>query len=221
MNTTFQQSGISLALACAVLITAGNAVSIANSKPQGYEAFDLSKEYQPDFERPRKYSREEMEILAQKVLAKIGKRLGTPFDRKDPEHVRALAEFFALTPRADLDPYSTAMEDGDIFYFSALDTQQDKELYPQNAIDLVIRFYWEGLARAAAAHYKLEVVNDKRSPNPVKSRGKVSDVATTAMFDKRPGMSVREAMTQGREKYDFARLIKHLKLKGLSASTWE
>ena len=79
----------------------------------------------------------------------------------------------------------------------------------------MIRFYWEGLTRVAAAHYKLEVVNEKKSPNPKKSRGKVSDVATTAMFQKRPGMSIARAIEQGKERYDFRRLISHLKVKGL------
>ena len=178
---------------------------------------DLSTEYQPDFEQPRKYTREEMESLAQEVLVKIEEKLQTQFNREDPQHVQILAEFFGLTPVESLDPYSTPMEEGDIGYFSEFDTHQDLELYPQNATQLVIRFYWESLARLAAAHYKLEVVNNRQAKDFQKSRGKVSDVATTAMFDKRPGMSVVEAMAQGRERYDLGGLIKHLKAKGLPA----
>jgi len=189
-------------------VTTGEAVTLP---------FDLSKAYQPDFDRPRQYSREEMEGLSREVLAKIEKRLGARFNGEDRTHVRALAEFFRLTPDKGLDPYSTPMSEGDISYFSELQTHKAKELYPQDASQLVIRFYWEGLTRVAAAHYKLEVVNDNRSPNPQKSRGKVSDMATTAMFDKRPGMSVSEAVAQGRERYDLSRLIQHLKAKGLPA----
>ena len=158
-----------------------------------------------------------MEGLAQEVLAKIEKNLGAKFNREDPQHVQMLAEFFGLTPVESLDIYSTPMEEPDIRYFSEINTHQDKELYPQNATQLVIRFYWEGLTRIAAAYYKSEVVNNRQAQNFQKSRGKVSDVATTAMFDKRPGMSVAEAMAQGRERYDLGRLIKHLKAKGLPA----
>lgn len=195
------KTGLWLAVAGAALITLGYPVPLAS--PGTDFEFDLSKEYQPDFEHPRKYSREEMESLAQEVLAKIEKKLGVPFNRKDPQHVGALAEFFALTPREDLDPYSTPMEEPDI------------QLYPHDAKQLVIRFYWEGLGRTAARHYKLEVVDDKRSPHPQKSRGKVSDMATTAMFDKRPGISIAEAIDQGKERYDLGRLLQHLKAKGL------
>ena len=113
------------------------------------------------------------------------------------------------------------MEEPDIPYFSEVNTYQDKELYPQNVTQLVIRFYWEGVTRIAAAHYKLEVVNNRQAHNFQKSRGKVSDVATTAMFDKRPGISVADAMTQGRERYDLGRLIKHLKAKGLPVRSEE
>lgn len=176
---------------------------------------DLSKEYQPDFDNPRKYGREEMESLAQEVLAKIERKLGVKFNRGDPEHVRLLAEFFGLAPVESLDPYSTPMDESDILYFSGPDGHPDKELYPQNARQLVIRFYWEGLTRVAAMYYKLEVVNNNRSPNPQQTRGKVSDIATTAMFDKRPGLSVQDAIAQGRARYDLGRLIKHLKTKGL------
>jgi len=186
-------------------------------KPKGDTDFklDLSEEYQPDFEHPRTYRREEMENLAREVLAKVEKTLGAPFNREDPQHVWALAEFFGLSPVESLDPYSTPVDEGDIGYFSEFSTHQDQELYPQDATQLVIRFYWEGLARIAAARYKLEVVNDRWSPNPQKTRGKVSDVATTAMFDKRPGISVAEAIAQGKERYDLGRLMRHLKNKGL------
>lgn len=190
----------------------------ATFQPEGDRigfAFNLSEEYRPDFDHPRKYNREEMERLAGEVLEKIEAELGAQFDRGNPEHVRTLAEFFGLTSLPSLDPYSTPMTEGDISYFVEIDQHQDKELYPQNATQLVIRFYWEGLARLAAAHYRLKVVNDKRSPNPQKTRGKVSDIATTAMFDKRPGMSLTEAATQEKERYDLGRLIQHLKAKGL------
>lgn len=176
---------------------------------------DLSKEYRPDFDNPRKYSREEMKSLAAEVLEKIEAKLGAKFDREDREHVRTLAEFFGLTPSSSLDPYSTPMTEGDISYFVEVTQHKDKELYPQNATQLVVRFYWEGLARVAAAHYQLEVVDNNRSPHPQKTRGKVSDMATTAMFDKRPGMSLAEATAQGKERYDFGRLLQHLKVKGL------
>lgn len=174
----------------------------------------LSEKYQPDFDHPRRYSREEMESLAGEVLEKIEAKSGAKFDRENPAHVRVLAEFFGLTPRPSLDPYSIPMTEGDISYFVEVEQHKDKELYPQDATQLVIRFYWEGLARVAARHYKLEVVNSNRSPNPQKSRGKVSDMATTAMFDKRPGISIAEAIDQGKERYDFGRLIQHLKAKG-------
>lgn len=176
---------------------------------------EFSEKYQPDFDHPRAYSHEEMENLAGEVLERIESKLGIPLDRENPEHVRALAEFFGLTPRLNLDPYSTPMTEGDISYFVEVDQHRDKELYPQNERELAIRFYWEGLARVAAAYHKLEVVNDKRSPHPQKSRGKVSDMATTAMFDKRPGISIAEAIDQGKERYDFGRLLQHLKAKGL------
>lgn len=156
-----------------------------------------------------------METLAREVLTQIEKKLGTPFNRKDPQHVWTLAEFFGLTPREDLDLYSTPMEEPDVRYFSEIEEHGRKELYPQTPEDLVIRFYWEGLARAGAAYYKLEVVNEKRSAHPQKSRGKVSDMATTAMFDKRPGITLAQVRAEGRERYDVDRLIKHLKLKGL------
>lgn len=201
-----------LASVSVALMMAGGTPAVAGSVP----VFDVSKKYQPDFENPRKYSSEEMENMAQEILIKIEKTLGAEFNRKDPEHVRVAAEFFALTPREDLDPYSTPMEDADIFYFSQDDALKEKELYPQTAAQLVIRFYWEGLARLAAARYKLEVVNDRHARNPVKSRGKVSDMATTAMFDKRPGISVAQALAQGKERYDFGKLISHLKAKGIS-----
>lgn len=179
--------------------------------------FDLSKEYQPDFEQPRKYSREEMEALAQEVLAKMDENLGTPFNRQDPQHVQILAEFFGLTPAENLDLYSTPMEEPDIRYFSEVSVHQEKELYPQNAAQLVIRFYWEGLARVTAVHYQLKVVNNRQGHDFQMSRGKVSDIATTAMFDKRPGISIAEAITQKKERYDFGKLIQHLKAKGLPA----
>ncbi len=200
-----------LAAVSIALVMAGGTPAVAASDLQ----FDVSKKYQPDFKHPRKYSPEEMESLSQEVLAKIEKTLGAKFNRKDPQHVQALAEFFNLTPVEILDPYSTPMEDADIFYFSEVDVLKDKELYPQTPAQLVIRFYWEGLARVAALHYKLEVVNDKWARNPQKSRGKVSDIATTGMFDKRPGISVAQAQAQGKERYDFGKLISHLKAKGI------
>ena len=191
------------------------------SQPEGDSTgftLDLSKKYQPDFDSPRKYSREEMESLAGEVLEKIEAKLRAKFDRENPEHVRSLAEFFGLTPMPSLDPYSMPMTEGDISYFVEAGQHKDKELYPQDAAQLAIRFYWEGLARVAAVHYQLEVVDHNRSPNPQKTRGKVSDMATTAMFDKRPGLSLAEAIAQGKERYDFDRLIQHLKAKGLPSS---
>lgn len=85
-----------------------------------------------------------------------------PFDRENAQHVLVLAEFFRLTSEEELDIYSTPMEEGDVRYFADTDQFSDKELYPLSTSDLVIRFYWEGLARVAAAHYELEVVNERR-----------------------------------------------------------
>ena len=180
-------------------------------------AFDLSADYQPDYERPRQYSRAEMNAMAREALSKIESDLGQSFDREDVQHVWQAADFFGLLARDDLDPYSTPMEEADVRYFSEIREFSEKELYPQTAEELIIRFYWEGQARIAAAHHKLEVVNERRAVHPQKSRGKVSDMATTAMFDKRPGMSTAAASEQGKERYDFDRLIKHLRLKGLPA----
>ena len=179
---------------------------------------NVSGEFQPDFENPRKYSRKEMNQLAQEVLPKIEKILNAPFNRKDPQHVWALAEFFGLTPKDALDIYSTPMEEADVRYFSEVNQFKDKELYPQNSEELVIRFYWEGLSRIAAQHYQLEVVNNKAARDFKKSRGKVSDIATTTMFYKRPGISTEEAVSEGKERYDFKHLIHHLKEKGLSVN---
>ncbi len=199
------------------LILAGNFLPAAVSETAQTFELDVSELYQPNFEHPRKYSPKEMDLLAQEVLSKLERKLGTNFIRRDPQHIWALAEFFALTPREDLDLYSTPMEEGDVYYFSQFDANKDKELYPQDAAQLAIRFYWEGLARLAALHLKLEVVNEKHAARPQKSRGKVSDIATTAMFDKKPGISLAEAAALGKEKYDFAKLIQHLKVKGLAA----
>ena len=123
--------------------------------------------------------------------------------------------FFGLIPIRELDQYSTPMSESDIQYFSDMESFGKKELYPQNAKQLVIRFYWEGLARIGAVHYKLKVVDNKHAAHPKMSRGKVSDMATTAMFDKRPGISIETALKEGKERYDFGRLIKHLHDKGL------
>ena len=79
---------------------------------------DVSGEFQPDFENPRKYSRKEMNQLAEEVLIKIEKILNKPFNRKDPQHVWMLAEFFWLTPNEALDVYSTPMEEADVRYFA-------------------------------------------------------------------------------------------------------
>lgn len=181
-------------------------------------AFEVSAEFQPNYESPQKYSRIQMERMAGVVLEKLGLRLGTPFNRRDPQHVFALAEFFSLTTDDILDIFSTPMEEADVHYFSDVESHQDKELYPLTSVDLVIRFYWEGLARTSAAQYQLVVVNERKAVHPVKSRGKVSDIATTAMFDKRPRMTIAQAVAGGKERYDVRRLINHLKVKGLSAS---
>ena len=191
---------------------------IEPEEDKGFE-LDVPRKFQPDFESSRQYSHEEMEALAEEVLIRIENQLAAPFNRRDPQHVWALAEFFGLTPQEELDPYSTPMEEGDAYYFAEVETHQHTELYPQTANQLVIRFYWEGLARLGAAYYQLEVVNERKARNPVKSRGKVSDMATTAMFDKRPGITVAEAVAQGKERYDLERLARHLKVKGLPAST--
>ncbi len=193
-------------------------VPTANAASHETTSFEVSQMYQPDFDHPHKFSRLEMDALAKEVLEKIQTKINTPFDRTNIEHVQALAEFFALTPRADLDPYSTPMEEPDMEYFVAVEENKQKELYPRDTRDLVIRFYWEGLARVTAAHYKLEVVNEKRAARPVKSRGKVSDIATTGMFDKKPRMSIAQAEAQSKDRYDFGRLISHLKVKGLKKS---
>lgn len=184
--------------------------------PRGY-VFDLSEEFQPDYKKPRQYSRSEMKVMARETVMKIQEKSGQYFSRMDPQQVRYLAEFFGLMSREDLDPYSKPMQDADIRYFSEVSEHEDKELYPETAEDLIIRFYWEGLVRAAAAHYKMRVVNEKRAARPEQSRSKISDMATTAMFDKTPGMTTTYARQLGAERYDFGLLITHLKLKGLSA----
>jgi len=217
VGTVFIITGISTALAGPEARKPVKTVVIERSKTGAHSQLDLSEKYQPNFSHPHRYSREEMKSLAREVLTKMRRKLGARFNREDPQHVRELAEFFSLTPLESLDPYSTPMIEPDIRYFSEVKMHRKSELYPQNTKQLIIRFYWEGLARIAAAHYKLEIVDERGSPNPKKTRGKVSDVATTAMFNKKPGISVAEAMRQERERYDFARLIRHLKDKGLPA----
>jgi len=204
-------------LAGLVVLMALPTVQLRGFAEETLQAFDVSEAYQPDYDNPRAYSRDEMNQMASEVLSKIEADLGQAFDRRDPQHVWRAAEFFGLLEREDLDVYSTPMEEADVRYFSEIKAYGDKELYPQTAEELMIRFYWEGLARIAAVHYQLEVVNEKRAVRPQQSRGKVSDMSTTAMFDKRPGMSTADAHEQGKERYDFKRLINHLKLKGLSA----
>lgn len=167
--------------------------------------FDLSEFYQPDFERPRKYTSDDMKRLAWETVTKMKERLNGEFNRRDPQHIMAMAEFFALTPREDLDLYSAPMEAGDIYYFAQIDKNKDRELYPQDAAQLAIQFYWEGLARLAAAHLKNSVE---------KKRARVSEIATAAMFDKEPGISVQEAVARGKETYDFEKLLQRLKAKG-------
>lgn len=167
--------------------------------------FDLSEFYQPDFERPRKYTREDMKRLAWETVTKMKERLNGEFNRRDPQHIKTMAEFFALTPREDLDPYSAPIEEGDIYYFAQVDKNKDRELYPQDAAQLAIQFYWEGLARLAAAHLK---------NSSGKNRARVSEIATAAMFvDKEPGISVKEAVAKGKETYDFEKLLQRLKVK--------
>lgn len=167
--------------------------------------FDLSEFYQPDFERPRKYTPEEMDRLAWEVAVKMRERLNGEFNRKDPQHIMAMAEFFALTPREDLDLYSAPMHEGDIYYFTQIDKNKNRELYPQDAAQLAIQFYWEGLARLAAAHFK---------DSSKKNRARVSEIATAAMFDKEPGISVADAVAKGKETYDFEKLLYRLNYKG-------
>ncbi len=183
----------------------------------GYSKLNVSKKYQPSFSLPQKYSQADMERLAREVLIKMEAQLKVKFDRGNAEHVEKLAEFFGLVSDERPDVYSTPMTESDITYFSDFEQFGKKELYPQNEKQLVIRFYWEGLARIAAVHYKLKVVDNKFSSKPRMSRGKVSDIATTAMFDKRPGISVPEAVAEKKEQYDFGKLIKHLHEKGLPA----
>jgi hypothetical protein len=178
--------------------------------------FDVSNKYQPKPGNFREYTPQMMKELAQEVLVKMESKLGQPFNREDPIHVLALADFFRLTSDKELDVYSTPMEDSDAFYFSDFESFKQKELYPQNEEQLIIRFYWEGVVRIMAQHYQLEVVEEKNSENPKKTRGKVSDMATTAMFDKWPGITTQEAIDDGKEQYSMRRLIKHLKAKGLS-----
>ncbi len=184
-------------------------------EPSDFYTLDVSHKYQPHFQSPQKYTAEDMRFLAHEVLIKMKQILGVEFDRGNPAHVRELAEFFKLLPNEELDIYSTPMSDSDILYFVDSEQFGTKELYPQNAQQLVVRFYWEGLARIAAEHYKLRVVDNKSAVKPRMSRGKVSDMATTAMFEKRPGISIAQAAKENKERYDFGRLIKHLHEKGL------
>lgn len=178
-------------------------------------AFSLPLYFQPNFEQPRKYTVEDMEILAQEALFRVGKKLGgVPFDRRNPQHVRELAEFFLLTPVDKLDPFSAAMDDSDIRYFSEIDVHQDSELYPSAATELAVRFYWEGMARLAAAYYRVEIVSERFGRRPEKTRGKVSDIATSGMFDKIRGMSLEEASDYNKERYDMTMLVKQLQAKG-------
>lgn len=198
----------------------GDALEPAKSTPARLPAdfvFDLSAQFQPDYKTPRQYTRSEMKAMAREAVSKVQERSGKYFSRMDPQQVWYLADFFGLMPRADLDPYSMPMQEADIRYFSEISAHENQELFPETAEDLIIRFYWEGLVRAAAAHFKVRVVNEKCAAHPVKSRAKVSDVATSAMFDKTPGMTTRYARQLGAERYDFSLLITHLKLKGLSA----
>jgi hypothetical protein len=187
-----------------------------SSSPAGF-VFDLSPQFQPNYEKPRQYSRSEMKAMVREVVMKIQAKSGQYFSRMDPQHVWYLADFFGLMSREDLDPYSKPMQDADIRYFSEVSEHEDKELYPETAEDLIIRFYWEGLVREAAAHCKMRIVNEKRAVHPEKSRAKVSEIATTAMFDKTPGMTTAYARQLGAERYDFSMLVTYLKLKGLSA----
>lgn len=175
-------------------------------------SLDVSKKFQLDFEHPKKYSPAEMKALAREVLKKMEKRLGEKFDRENPAHTIALAKFFGLTSIPALDPYSAPINDGDT-YFSDFNKHKDKELYPQNAEELVIRFYWEGLTRIGAAHLEQDVVNDKQKLE--KTRGKVSDYGTYAMFDKIKDLTIAQAVAQGRERYDVQRLLDHFKAKGV------
>lgn len=177
---------------------------------------NVSEKFQPNYDHPQQYSLRAMEQMARETLYKLGKELGVSFNRKDPQHILRLAEFFHLTSEERLDLFSTPMEEADVRYFSEVEAHKNDEFFPITASDLAIRFYWEGLARLLAADFQLEIVNERRARNPQKTRGKVSDMATTAMFDKKPGMSIEQARQQGRERYDLGRLIEHLRLKGLS-----
>ncbi len=208
--------GIFALISLFLILNSSNAFGIApqNSSEKVFR-FDLSERFQPDFKTPRRYSRAEMSALALEVIFKIQRIIGKNFNRRDPQHVMALAEFFGLTPRPDLDLYSMPMEEADIRYFSEIDTYKNQEFYPLSAQELIVRFYWEALARVTAAHYQLEIVNRKNAPYPLKTRGKVSDIATGAMFNKRPGMSISDAVALDRDQYDLRRLISDLKLKGL------
>jgi hypothetical protein len=213
-----EKNGFKILRILIFLIMAGSPPVFAGSGPQNAgEGFrlDLSEKYQPDFKTPRRYDRAEMKALALEVLFKIQRKTGQSFNRRDPQHVMALAEFFGLTPHRELDLYSMPMDEPDVRYFSEVDTYRNQEFYPISGEELIVRFYWEALARLSAAYYKLEIVNRKNAPYPLKTRGKVSDIATTAMFNKRPGMSVADAVAFDRDQYDFRRLISDLKLKGL------
>ncbi len=175
---------------------------------------EVSEDFQPDFKSPKRYSREEMEKMAWEVLTKLQDRMGVFFNRRDPQHVWALADFFGLTSRSDLDIASTPMEEPDVRYFTEVDTYGAKEYYPQDAVDLAIRFYWESLARMAAAHMKAEAIRRGRFESSLKSRGNLSELATSAMFDKTPGMSLKYAKSLGKERYDISRLVQELRVKG-------
>jgi hypothetical protein len=170
--------------------------------------------FQPDFEHPRRFSVEDMEILAQETFARFARQNGFAFNRNDPHHVFLLAEFFHLTPVDELDPYSAPMEESDIRYFTEIEVHQDSELYPVEPSQLAIRFYWESLARLAAAYFRIEIVSERFGRRPEKTRGKVSDIATAGMFDKIRGMTLLEVEDTNKERYDVSLLIKQLRDKG-------
>lgn len=113
-------------------IAAGMEKIEAGEEGPGFE-LQVSGKFQPDFGSSRRYSHAEMQALAEEVLIRMENQLGVRFNRRDPQYVWALAEFFGLTPQEDLEPYSTPMEEGDAYYFSEVDSYQHAELYPQTA----------------------------------------------------------------------------------------
>lgn len=208
-----------------LLIVFGSAAASADLqfKPLGKDAkievvhsgfwLDVPPLFQPDYQRPRKFTSAQMDVLVRYVLIKMERKLHAPFRRTDPQHVLRLAEFFGLTSDPELDLYSVPMEEADIRYFTEVNVHRGMELFPSTARELVIRFYWESLARLAAAHYKLEVLSEKYPRQPERTRAIVSDIATTGMFDKMKGMTLEDARSQDKERYDFGRLLDYLKTK--------